>query len=95
MSRDTEKWDFIKPKDFRKQVLKLPRSVRPKLTQAMTELSSAYNPNILGNKKKTKYGEYYTIRLSESHRLAYAANVETHEIEIYRVGDHKRVYGKD
>jgi mRNA-degrading endonuclease RelE of RelBE toxin-antitoxin system len=95
MSHDAEIWDFEKPKDFRKQVLKLPQSVRPKLTQVMTELSSAYNPNILGDKKKTKYGEYYTIRLSDSHRIAYAANHTTRKIVIYRVGDHKEVYGKD
>jgi mRNA-degrading endonuclease RelE of RelBE toxin-antitoxin system len=95
MSHDVERWDFEKPRDFRKQVLKLPQSIRPKLTQVMTDLSNSPNPNILGHKKRTKYGEYYTIRLSDSHRLAYAANHTTHKIEIYRVGDHKDVYGKD
>ncbi|PWU82716.1 MAG: hypothetical protein DLM72_00420 [Candidatus Nitrosopolaris wilkensis] len=95
MSRSIRKWDFKKPKDFRKQVLDLPQSVRPKLTEVMTQVSNADNPNLLGKKKKTKFGEYYTIKLSSSHRLAYAANFETHRIEVYRVGEHKHVYGKD
>ena len=56
-------------RDFKKQVLELPQSIRPKLTQVMTDLSSAYNPNILGNKKRTKYGECYTIRISDSHSV--------------------------
>jgi mRNA-degrading endonuclease RelE of RelBE toxin-antitoxin system len=92
---ENEPWEmgFEKPKDFKKQVLNIPQSIRPKLTQVMTDLS--YNPNILGNKKRTKYGECYTIRISDSHRHAYAAKHATHKIEIYRVGDHKDVYGKD
>lgn len=39
MNHDGPRWDFQKPKDFQKQILKLPQSIRPKLTQVMTELS--------------------------------------------------------
>ena len=88
-------WDFDKPKEFRNQVLALPKSIRPKLTEVMTELSRAIHPNTLGTKKMTKYGEFYTIKLSDSHRLAYKANYKTRRIEVYRVGGHKEVYGKD
>jgi mRNA-degrading endonuclease RelE of RelBE toxin-antitoxin system len=95
MNRSIRKWDFKKPKDFRKQVLNLPHSVRPKLTEVMTRLSNPDNPNLFGKKKTTRFGKYYTIKLSNSHRLAYAANFETHRIEVYRVGEHKLVYGKD
>ena len=46
MNRSIRKWDFKKPKDFRKQVLNLPHSVRPKLTEVMTRLSNTDNPNL-------------------------------------------------
>ena len=95
MNHDGPRWDFQKPKDFRKQILKLPQSIRPKLTQVITELSNSHKPNQLGNKKKAKYGVYYTIRLSESYRIAYASSQVTRRIEIYRVGDHEQVHNKD
>jgi mRNA-degrading endonuclease RelE of RelBE toxin-antitoxin system len=95
MNHDGPRWDFQKPKDFQEQILKLPQSIRSKLTQVMTELSNSHKPNQLGNKKKAKYGVYYTIRLSESYRIAYASSQVTRRIEIYRVGDHEQVHNKD
>ncbi len=94
MNRSIRKWDFKKPKDFRKQVLNLPHSVRPKLTEVMARLSNTDNPNLFGKKKTTRFGEYYTIKLSNSHRLAYATILKLIGSK-YTVGEHKLVYGKD
>lgn len=93
MSHD--RWHFNKPKEFRDQAQALPKSLRPRLTEVMTELSTTPNPNSLGKKKHTKYGVCYTVRLNDSYRLAYISHHATHRIEIIRVGDHKDVYGKD
>ena len=65
MNHNPKKWDFDKPKDFREQVLKLPKEVRPRLTEVMTLLSESDNPLALGKKKITKRGEIYAIRLSD------------------------------
>jgi mRNA-degrading endonuclease RelE of RelBE toxin-antitoxin system len=91
MNHDTPKWSFQRPKDFERQVLNLPQSIRSKLSQVMIQLSTSYNPNQLGNKKKTKYGVYYTIRLSDDCRIAYAASQATRRTEIYRVSEHKNI----
>ena len=95
MSRNPKKWDFDKPKDFREQVLKLPKEVRPRLTEVMTLLSESDNPLALGKRKITKRGEIYAIRLNDYYRLSYyILHPETRKINIYRVGDHKFVQGK-
>ncbi len=61
----------------------------------MTQLSLAKNPNILGKKKLTKYGELHFINLSDSYRLSYNVDFKAHEIINNRVGSHIHVYGKD
>lgn len=96
MSRKPTKWQFQKPIDFKEQVLALPKPVRSKLTWVMTLLSESINPIGFGEKKYTKYGIFYTIRLNDSYRLAYdIVDYENRIIRIYRVGDHRFVYGKD
>lgn len=90
------KWRFLKPKDFKDQVLKIPQTVRPRVTEVMTLLSESTNPLALGEKKNTKYGVFYTIKLNDSYRLAYnIMDSEIKIIQIIRVGDHRFVYGKD
>lgn len=88
------RWQFEKPKDFRDQVLDLPKDVRPRLTEIMTLLSESENPRVLGKKKNTKRGEFYTIRLNDTYRLSYGLDMKNKKINIYRVGDHWYVYGK-
>jgi mRNA-degrading endonuclease RelE of RelBE toxin-antitoxin system len=96
MSRNPRKWDFEKPKDFKAQYLALPKEIRPRLAEVMTLLSESDNPLTLGKKKKTRRGELYAIRLSDYYRLSYyIQHPEKRKINIYRVGDHKYVQGKD
>lgn len=94
MSPDDINWIFVKPKDFRREVLKLPKQIRPKLTALMWQLSLSENPNELGQKKTTRFGVYYYAWLDETYRLSYHAIPSRKEIVIYRVGDHKFVQGK-
>ncbi|MDN5866858.1 MAG: hypothetical protein L0H55_05595 [Candidatus Nitrosocosmicus sp.] len=89
-------WQFQKPKDFTKQVLALPKPVRHNLTRAMTLLAECPIPLIYGEKKITKYGVFYAMQLSSSHRLAFdILDNEKKILRIIRVGDHRFVYGKD
>jgi mRNA-degrading endonuclease RelE of RelBE toxin-antitoxin system len=94
MNRNPKKWEFVKPKDFRDQVLGLLKSIRPRLTEIMTLLSESNNPLGLGKRKLTKYGEFYTIKLNDSYRLSYDLDPKDRKIIIYRVGDHNFVYRK-
>jgi mRNA-degrading endonuclease RelE of RelBE toxin-antitoxin system len=95
MNHNPKKWEFDKPKDFKEQVLALPKEIRPKLTEVMDLLSKSDNPLALGKKKKTKLGEIYAIRLSDYYRLSYdILDPKTRKINIFRVGDHKFVQGK-
>lgn len=95
MSRNPKKWEFKKPRDFREQVLNLPKEVRPRLTEIMTLLSGSDNPLRLGKKKITERGTFYTLWLNTTYRLSYdIPDFNNKIIEIYRVGDHYFVYGK-
>ncbi len=95
MSHNPKKWQFEKPKDFKEQVLDLPKEVRPRLTEVMTLLSESNNPLIEGKKKATRNGEFYTIRLNDTYRLAYdVPDPKNKTIRIIRVGSHNFTYGK-
>jgi mRNA-degrading endonuclease RelE of RelBE toxin-antitoxin system len=86
-------WIFVKPKDFREQVLRLPPPVRRNLTSTMTLLSESPNPLVYGRKKTTKYGEFYALKLDNTYRLSYTVqSFKEKKIVIYRVGDHNFVY---
>jgi hypothetical protein len=54
MSHNTKRWQFEKSKDFKEQVLNLPKKVKPQLTEVMTLLNQSDNPPSLGKKKTTK-----------------------------------------
>ena len=94
MSHDPKKWDFTKPEDFRSQVINLPKSLRPKLTEIMTQMSESDNPIALHKKKITPRGEFYTEKLNDDYRLSFNVDFKNKRIIIIRVGDHKFVYGK-
>jgi mRNA-degrading endonuclease RelE of RelBE toxin-antitoxin system len=62
----------------------------------MKEIVLYRDPTFAGTfKKGTRYGHVYVARLSHSHRLSYTVDYNTKTIKIERVGDHKKVYGKD
>jgi mRNA-degrading endonuclease RelE of RelBE toxin-antitoxin system len=96
MSKTNQPWYIEKPDNFyNKQVKILPFSVQKKLQSIMTDLIHSYDPTKLGTLKITKYGHAYVADLSDSYRLAYIVDSDNRTIQIIRVGDHKKVYGKD
>ena len=63
--------------------------------RAIDSLSESDDPAKLGKRLHGKYTDYYEWRLPGSYRLIYSIEKNAREVVLYRVGDHKELFGRD
>ena len=61
----------------------------------INRLSEAEDPAKLGKRPHGPYSAFYECRLSGSHRLVYGVDRSGHRVILYKVGDHKELFGRD
>jgi mRNA-degrading endonuclease RelE of RelBE toxin-antitoxin system len=61
-----------------------------KVDSALNDLTNSKNPAMLGKYKQNL--RVYAYNLDKSNRIIYTINFADNKIELYRVGDHKKVY---
>lgn len=86
-------WSFSRKGKFKTQYKKLPPDIQPKVDEALIELAQSENPRTLG-KYKQSLG-VWAYELNDNYRILYNVRDSENIIELFRVGDHKEVYGKD
>lgn len=86
-------WSFSRKNKFKTQYKKLPQQIQNKIDDALIALAESSNPRLLG-KFKQSLG-VWAFELNDSYRMLYNVNDLEHIIELFRVGDHKEVYGTD
>ena len=59
------------------------------------ELHYETNPQMLGTEKAHAFSGAYARNLSDSVRLIFTIDYESHVIMLLKLGDHKETYGRD
>lgn len=96
MSEGKRNWKLKEPKDWEKQLDRLPYHIERKLLAVLADLSTLEDPITFGVfEKNLKYGSAYVLRLDKSYRLSYQIDFEEHAIILYRVGNHKTVGSRE
>jgi len=86
-------WDFSRKSKFRTQYKKLSQNIQNKVDEALIALASSTKPRLLGTYKQSI--GVWAYELDDSYRMLYNVKDSENLIELFRVGDHKEVYGKD
>ena len=90
---DWHAWTFeIKP-SFKKQYRDLDAKTRKKVDGAMHDLQGSENPALLGKYKQGM--RIFSYEVGRKYRMIYNINWDSYVIELFRVCDHKSVYGRD
>ena len=86
-------WDTKSTPTFRRQYKNMGHYRQRSVDIATNVLRASENPADLGRYKQD--GNFYAYKLSKGDRLVYKINRKDHIILLFRVCDHKSVYGKD
>jgi addiction module RelE/StbE family toxin len=86
-------WSFSRKNKFKTQYKKLTEQIQNKVDEALIALSESSNPRLLGTYKQSL--EVWAYELNDNYRILYNVKDSENLIELFRVGDHKEVYGKD
>lgn len=86
-------WAFSRKGKFKTQYKKLPEKIRNKVDEALIALANSEKPRLLGIYKQSM--EVWAYELNDNYRILYNVKDSDKLIELFRVGDHKEVYGKD
>ncbi len=72
------------------------RNIEKKIEVAMDLFERCKEPESLGEQKKGQLDGLYAYKLNSSSRILYGVERENNEISVtlYRICDHKQVYGK-
>ena len=63
--------------------------------RAVDRLSESEDPANLGKRLRGKYAAHYEYRLPGSYRLVYRIDRAAKLVVLYKVGDHKELFGRD
>jgi addiction module RelE/StbE family toxin len=86
-------WGISRKSKFKTQYKKLPQQIQNKVDEALIALAKSEKPRLLGTYKQSL--GVWAYELNDSYRMLYNVNDSENLIELFRVGDHKEVYGKD
>lgn len=86
-------WSFSRKGKFKTQYKKLPQQIQKKVDESLIALAESSNPRLLGTFKPSL--GVWAFELNDSYRMLYDVRDSENLIELFRVGDHKEVYGKD
>ncbi len=90
---DINKWALDVPTNFIRLYKKKEKKLQSKVDSILAELIVSENPLAVGSKKKPF--DFWAIDIDRSNRLAYRIDAQERTIRLYKVCDHKQVYGKD
>ena len=85
-------WVFDRKSKFKKQYKNLSQEKQELVKKALKELASSQDPTQFGKFKASM--KVYAYEFGKSERILYAVNFTDKIITLFRVGDHKDVYGK-
>lgn len=85
-------WAFDRKSNFKKQYKNLSQEKQNLVKKALKELDSSQDPTQFGKFKASM--KVYAYEFGKSERILYAVNFTDKIITLFRVGDHKDVYGK-
>ncbi len=86
-------WNTERTPTFRKQYKNIGHKRQHAVDVAVDVLGASENPADLGRYKQNK--KLYAYKLSKGDRLLYKIDYNNHKVILYRVCDHKSVYGRD
>ena len=75
--------------------LKSNASLTAAYRRAVDVLSKSGEPASCGKRLHGEYAAYYEYRLSGSYRRVYRVDRAAHRIILFKVGDHKELFGRD
>lgn len=85
-------WAFDRKSKFKKQYKNLSQEKQKLVKKALKELADSQDPTQFGKFKVSM--KVYAYDLGRSERILYDVNFTDKIITLFRVGDHKDVYGK-
>ncbi len=85
-------WNTERTPTFRRQYKNIGHGRRHAVDIAVEVLKASENPAVLGRYKQGS--RFYAYELSKGDRLVYRINRDEHTTILFRVCDHKSVYGK-
>jgi len=85
-------WGFERKSKFKKQYKTLGPEKQEQVKKALAELANSNDPTQFGVFKPSM--KVYAYELGRSDRILYDVNFTNKIIILFRVGDHKDVYGK-
>lgn len=85
-------WAFDRKSNFKKQYKNLSQEKQNLVKKALKELAGSQDPTQFGKFKASM--KVYAYEFGRSERILYAVNFTDKIITLFRVGDHKDVYGK-
>ena len=93
----TAEWRVVEHVQFGKCLKLYLRNGRllEKLCEVVELLQCADDPRRVGDRKSGHLKNIYSIRLSRKYRLLYEVMDSEHVVRLYKIGNHKQVYGYD
>lgn len=85
-------WVFDRKLKFKNQYKKLSNEKQDLVKKALREIANSDDPTKFGKFKPSL--KVYAYELGRSERILYDVNFAGKIITLFRVGDHKDVYGK-